>query len=140
MLWNILSITQSGSHRSNIDQHVKTVNTSYLIQSVLYQLLDVIVWFKIYVDNNPKIENWTKIETEQEKPQSEIAKGIIINLNIYKGFAFLKPDDGTENVFIPPHIVTDNKLKDNDPIIGEVEEYIDNRTNELKKRVKKLIN
>ncbi|WP_033960403.1 hypothetical protein [Psychroserpens jangbogonensis] len=139
MLWNILNITQNGSHRSTIDQHVKMLNTSYLIQSVLYQLLDVVVWFKIHIDSNPKLENWTKIENKAQTTISNIKKGEVINLNTYKGFAFLKPEDGTDNVFIPPHIVTNSHLKETDVIRCEIEEYADNRTNELKKRVKKLI-
>ncbi|QCE42389.1 hypothetical protein [Psychroserpens sp. NJDZ02] len=139
MLWNILTITQDGSHRSTIDQHVKTLNSSYLIQSVLYQLLDVVVWFKIHVDSNPKTENWTKIEKPKQESESNIKKGIVINFNVYKGFAFLQPVDRTDNIFIPPHLITNHSLKEQDVIIGEIEEYTDNRTNELKKRVKKLI-
>jgi cold shock CspA family protein len=139
MLWNILSITQDGSHRAKIDAHVKYLNTTYLFQSVLYQLLDIIVWFKIHIDSNPQKENWTKIDNKVEETISNIKKGEVINLNVYKGFAFLKPEDGTENVFIPPHLVTNHTLKETDVIIGEIEEYTDNRTQELKKRVKKLI-
>lgn len=139
ILWNILNITQDGSHRANIDAHVKSLNTSYLFQSVLYQLLDVIVWFKIHIDSNPKTENWSKIDNSVKETISNIKKGIVIQLNVFKGFAFLKPEDGSENVFIPPHLVTKHTLKEMDVITGEVEEYIDNRTQELKTRVKKLI-
>ncbi|MEH6536648.1 MAG: hypothetical protein V7719_09660 [Psychroserpens sp.] len=140
MLWNILNITQNGSHRSTIDQHVKTLNTSYLIQSVLFQLLDVIVWFKIYIDGNPRTENWIEVNTNAATTtQSIIKKGEVINLNPNKGFAFLQTEDGTDNVFIPPHIITKHSLKETDIITGEIEEYIDNRINEPKKRVKKLI-
>jgi cold shock CspA family protein len=139
MLWNILNSTQNGSHRSTIDQHEKRLNTSYLIQSVLYQLLDVIVWFKIHIDSNPQKENWTKIDNKVQETISNIKTGEVINLDVYKGFAFFKPEDGTENVFIPPHLVTNHTLKETDVIIGEIEEYTDNRTQEQKKRVKKLI-
>ena len=139
MLWNILNTTQDGSHRSTIDRHVKTLNTSYLMQSVLYQLLDVIIWFKIHIDSNPKTENWSNTNVTEIVAQSNNKKGEVINFNIYKGFAFLKPEDGTDNIFIPPHLITNNGLKETDIITGEIEEYIDNRTQELKKRVKKLI-
>lgn len=139
MLWNVLSVTQDGSHRSKIDSHAKYLNTSFLFQSILYQLLDVIVWFKMHVDNNPKTENWTKIEKPKQEIESNIKKGVVINFNIYKGFAFLQPEDGTDNIFIPPHLITNHSLKDGDAITGEIEEYIDNRTNEIKKRVSKLI-
>ena len=139
MLWNVLSVTQDGSHRSKIDSHAKYLNTSFLFQSILYQLLDVIVWFKMHVDNNPKTENWTKLEDAAQETDNNIKKGKVINLNIYKGFAFLKPEDGTDNIFIPPHLITNHSLKEEDIITGEIEEYTDNRTNELKKRVSKLI-
>jgi len=136
---NILSVTQDGSHRAKIDAHVKSLNTTYLFQSVLYQLLDVMVWFKIHIDNNPKKENWIKIDNTEEETISNIKKGEVINLNIYKGFAFLKPDDGTENVFIPPKLVSSHRLNENEKINAEIEEYQDYKTNELKQRVKKLI-
>lgn len=139
MLWNIISVTQDGSHRSKIDAHAKYLNTSYLFQSILYQLLDVIIWFKIHIDNNPKKENWIKIDNTKEETKSNIKKGRVINLNTYKGFAFLKLDDGKDNVFIPPHLVTNHNLKESDIITSEIEEYTDNRTQELKTRVKKLI-
>ncbi len=51
-LRNILTITQSGSHRSKIDEFVHQVNTSYLMKSVLFQLMDILIWFKIHVDSN----------------------------------------------------------------------------------------
>lgn len=139
MLRNILTITQDGSHRAKIDAHVKSLNTSYLFQGVLYQLLDVIVWFKIHIESNPKTENWVKVDDSLQEKNSNIKKGEVINLNIYRGFAFLQPEDGTDNVFIPPHLVTNHTLKETDVITGEIEEYTDNRTQELKKRVKKLI-
>lgn len=139
MLWNILTVTQDGSHRSKIDAHAKSLNTSYLFQSILYQLLDVIVWFKIHIDNNPKIENWTiENATIEKATQSIIKKGKVINLNAYKGFAFLQPKDGTENIFIPSHLVNNHSLKENDLVTGEIEEYTDNRSKEQKKRVKNL--
>jgi len=97
------------------------------------------VWFKIHIDNNPKKENWIKIDNTEEETISNIKKGEVINLNIYKGFAFLKPDDGTENVFIPPKLVSSHRLNENEKINAEIEEYQDYKTNELKQRVKKLI-
>ncbi|SIQ92977.1 S1 domain-containing protein [Maribacter ulvicola] len=139
MLWNILSATQDGSHRSKIDLHTKSLNTPYLFQSILYQLLDVIVWFKLHVDSNPKKENWFKINYTKEETISNIKKGEVINFHAFKGFAFLEPEDGTENVFIPPHLVTNHSLKETAIITAEIEEYTDNRTQELRKRVKKLI-
>jgi hypothetical protein len=53
-LRSILSVTQAGTHRTDIDLHVKTIKTPFLLKSVFFQLLDVLAWFKMYVDANPK--------------------------------------------------------------------------------------
>jgi hypothetical protein len=141
-LRSILAITQAGSHRSNIDQHVRMIRTPFLFKSVFFQLLDVIVWFKMYVDTNPPRENWILIDTSIESSpleSVEMISGKVINVNALKGFAFFKPDESGDNVFIPPHLVSSYSLQEELPIRVEVEEYIDNRTSEIKKRVKDLI-
>ena len=139
-LRSILSVTQAGSHRSDIDLHVKTIKTPYLLKSVFFQLLDVIAWFKMYVDSNPKTGNWVKVETASEatEPATELIFGKVININSQKGFAFFKPDAIGENVFIPPHLVTNHSLTEGMTVQVEIEEYTDNRTSELKNRVKRI--
>lgn len=144
-LRRILSVTQTGSHRSEIDLHVKTIKTPFLLKSVFFQLLDVLVWFKMYVDSNPKTGNWVKVEAltghvVEPKPALEIIRGKVINVHAQKGYAFFKPDAHGENVLIPPHLVSRYGLSERTTIeVLEVEEYLDNRTSEPRKRVK-LIN
>lgn len=139
-LRSILSVTQAGSHRSDIDLHVKTIKTPYLLKSVFFQILDVLAWFKMYVDSNPKTKNWVKVETASEatEPATELIPGKVININSQKGFAFFKPDAIGENVFIPPHLVTNHSLTEGMIVLAEIEEYTDNRTSELKNRVKRI--
>lgn len=141
-LRSILSVTQAGSHRSDIDLFVKSLKTSYLFKSVFFQLLDILVWFKIYVDSNPSTQNWSKVEIKsgsEIKALETIISGVVINLNMLKGFAFFKPNTGGENIFIPPHLVVNYLLVNDKPIDIEFEEYIDNRTSETKLRVTKII-
>ncbi|MBU1009691.1 MAG: hypothetical protein KKD74_06110 [Bacteroidetes bacterium] len=139
-LRSILSVTQAGSHRSEIDLHVRTIKTPFLLKSVFFQLLDVLAWFKMYVDSNPKTGNWVKVETATElaEPAAELIHGKVININPQKGFAFFKPDAIGDNIFIPPHLVANHSLTEGMPVQVEVEEYTDNRTNELKNRVKRI--
>lgn len=140
---SILSITQAGSHRSNIDKFVKLVSTPYLFKSVLYQLMDVLVWFKMYVDGNPKTENWQRTEpavAEVGAAPADLKEGNVINMNIDKGFAFFQPDAGGSNIFIPPHLVTANSLTNGLSISVEIEEYVDHRSGETKNRVKRIFN
>lgn len=140
-LRSILSVTQAGSHRSAIDNHVKIMKTPFLLKSVFFQLLDLIIWFKMYVDSNPKTENWTKEETLTEITEHvhELIHGKVININHQKGFAFFKPDAAGVNIFIPPHLVANNSLIEGIIIQAEVENYTDSRTNELKNRVKRIV-
>ena len=138
---SILSITQAGSHRSNIDKFVKQVRTPYLFKSVLYQLMDLLVLFKMYVDGNPKTENWQRTEgviSEVGAEPADLTEGKVINMNIDKGFAFFQPDAGGSNIFIPPHLVTAYSLTNGLPVLVEIEEYVDNRSGETKNRVKRI--
>ncbi|MGO1597084.1 MAG: hypothetical protein ACTHW8_10805 [Sphingobacterium sp.] len=140
-LRSILAVTQSGSHRSNIDDHVRAVKTPYLLKSVFFQLLDVLVWFKMYVDSNPKTDNWERVETVAEANRivlTELIPGKVIEVNLRKGFAFFKPDALGDNVFIPPHLVSTFSLLEEMPVQAEIEEYTDNRDGELKTRVKRI--
>jgi hypothetical protein len=138
-LRSILEVTQPGSHRSKIDAHVSTLRTPYLFKSVLFQLFDVLVWFKQYVDNKPKTKNWVLINADVHASVDENwVEGEVINLNIIKGFAFLCPSNGNENQFIPPHLVTSFSLTNGKKIKGEIEEYTDNRTSEPKTRIKNI--
>ncbi|NGF56973.1 hypothetical protein G5B00_10645 [Parapedobacter sp. SGR-10] len=140
-LRGILSVTQAGSHRSDIDLYVKTIKTPFLLKSVFFQLLDVLAWFKMYVDGNPKAGNWVKVvetSTQVTKPKAELIHGKVININTQKGYAFFKPDGIGENVFIPPHLVTNHSLEKDMSVKVEIEKYTDNRAEEIKYRVKRV--
>lgn len=138
-LRNILSITQAGSHRSEIDLYVKTIQTPFLFKSVFFQLLDVLAWFKMYVDSKPKTENWVKVDTVAEVTETAAVHitGKVININSLKGFAFFKSNMSGDNIFIPPHLVANNSLSEGLSVKVEIEDYTD-RDNQIKKRVKYL--
>lgn len=131
---NILVITQPGAHRSKIDAFVKTQKTPYLFNSVLYQLMDTIVWVKDYFDSNPKTNNWTLMNNDSGQV-NELIEGTVINFDIHKGFAFLKPFKGSENIYIPTNLVTKYNLSNGAIIFGESEEIVHNRTKEIIKQI-----
>ena len=140
-LRSVLAVTQTGSHRSELDKFVHDLRTPYLLKSVLFQLMDILTWFKLYVDKQPAINNWEldfNIKSVNENTIEFLTCGTVINIDINKGFAFFKPDVIGENVFIPPHLVTTFSLSEEMPIQVEIEEYTDTRNNELKKRVKRI--
>ncbi len=137
---SILDVTQPASHRAKIDEHLKTVNNTYLVKGSIFQLLDVIVWVKNHIDTNPIKNNWSKNVTSGTliNDNTILFDGEVINLNPFKGFAFFKPNDGSENIFIPPHLVENHSLTNGLPISIEKEDYIDNRTNETKTKATKV--
>lgn len=50
LLKNILAVAQPASHRAQVDAHMSAVRTPYLLYSVTYMLLDVLLWFKSFAD------------------------------------------------------------------------------------------
>jgi cold shock CspA family protein len=137
-LRSILSVVQPGSHRSEVDLFVKKIKTPFLLKSVLFQVLDLIVWFKMYIDSNPNIRNWVKVNETIPNNSTELIHGTVINLNSQKGFAFFKPDAISDNIYISSQLVNNHSLVNGMQLKVEVEEYIDNRTSEIKKRVKHI--
>lgn len=51
----ILTVCQPASHRADIDRFVDEVKSPYLLLSVTFKLLDVILWFKIFIDNHKDV-------------------------------------------------------------------------------------
>ena len=103
----------------------------------MFQLMDVLVWFRIYVDAKPKTENWEVLEPNvAEGDDQTYTAGKVINYNIQKKFAFFEPNDNGENIFIPPHLVLENALVNGTKIQVKIETYADTRTDGTKVRVK----
>ncbi|MFZ4412031.1 MAG: hypothetical protein ACOYOV_03025 [Bacteroidales bacterium] len=142
---NLLFITGGASHTSEVDptkeinfqEYKKAINTPYLLFSLTFQLIDTVLWFNKYADENPDKAKNKSLWLPQEESQGEWQEGIVLNLNT-KGFAFFKPKFDTFNSIIPPKIVADNNLSDNDQIYVIIEDYEDKKSNEVKTRVKEL--
>ena len=141
-LKSIISATHDGSHRGKIDAHINELKTPYLFKSLLFQLLDILVWFKEHVDQNPITKNWFNSNDENQAiDEKKWIEGKVINYNSVKGYAFFNSSNIEENVFIAPHLVSENELSPGQKIKGTIDEYYCNRSNELKTRfinIKKL--
>ena len=122
---SVLLITGAASHttdpeiKNNIDllTYRKIIRTPYLLYSLTFQLMDVLVWFKKYVDLNPNIEDNKKswINIEPIIHNGDWITGTIINIT-EKGFGSFKPDSNYTTIGIPPKIMADNSLKENDRV------------------------
>ena len=138
-LKSILLATHDGSHRGKVDAHINELKTPYLFKSLLFQLLDVLVWFKEHVDQNPVTNNWEVLSDDNQPTNEEDwIFGKVINYDSLKGYAFLSPANGDKSQFIPPHLVAKYGLSNEQKIKGTVEEYTDTRSGEEKTRVNKI--
>jgi hypothetical protein len=72
-LKNILQITQDGSHAEGdlsfkVHDFIKQISTPYLFNSIIFQLLDLLIWFKDFSDKNQvKIKNANFTELIENK-------------------------------------------------------------------------
>ena len=122
---SVLLITGAASHttdpeiKNNIDllTYRKIIRTPYLLYSLTFQLMDVLVWFKEYVDLNPNIEDNKKswINIEPIIHNGDWITGTIINIT-EKGWGSFKPDSNYTTIGIPPKIMVDNSLKEKDRV------------------------
>ncbi|MHA8066950.1 hypothetical protein V7S76_09730 [Aquirufa sp. ROCK2-A2] len=75
---SILAVCQPAAHRSEIDSFITEVNSPYLLLSVTYQVLDVLLWFKGFVDANSDVElNKSKYRTIDLGITSSIVTGTV---------------------------------------------------------------
>lgn len=72
----LLQVIQDASHaegtlKLKVDQHVKLIQTHYLYKSVVYQLIEILVWYKKYADENQDKEvnksKWKRIISESNE-------------------------------------------------------------------------
>lgn len=70
LIKNILAVAQPASHRAQVDAHMTAVHSPYLLYSITYTLLDVLLWFKSFVDARAgapdKPDLFSRIEGERE--------------------------------------------------------------------------
>ncbi len=116
---SILEITGAASHTTdpeiknniNLNDYRKIINTPYLLYSLTFQLMDVLVWFKNYVDCNPNFDLnkklWINIiptHTSGDWIPGEICK-IAEN-----GYGTFQPYNGGKTLSIVPYKIKEYKL------------------------------
>ena len=120
---SILFITGAASHttdpeiKNNIDllAYRKIVQSPYLLYGLTFRLMDVLIWFREYVDLNPNIEDNKKswINTESIIHNGDWITGTIIKIQ-ENGFGSFKPDSSTQTIGIVPKIIEEYSIKEND--------------------------
>ena len=132
---------QEGSHALEVDTHIRSTNSGYFLDKLLFELLEILVCYKLWVDKYLSIDSssksWHSLNQNETLGEDTWVSGQVINYN-ERGFAFLLPNNGSSNSFIPPGVVSNYNLVNGDSVKGLVEVYQDISTGETKTRVKSI--
>lgn len=122
LLRSFLAITQDVSHtdtpgtlKLKADAHLREFPTPYLYSVAVFQLLEILIWFKRFADENPDVaknkSRWEATsESEDEWIRGEVSK-IAPN-----GFGTFVSIDGSHSISIPPAMVSKYELVAKQPI------------------------
>jgi hypothetical protein len=122
---SILFITGAASHtvdaeisnNINLEEYRKTVNTPYLLYSLTFQLMDILIWFKNYADANAdKAKNklsWESITNSND--QGQWIKGDVTRI-ASNGYGTFQPKFGANTLTIIPAKIKQFALNEGQPI------------------------
>lgn len=121
---SILFITGAASHTTesdakkniNLIEYRKAINTPYLLYSLTFQLMDVLIWFKGYIEENSDVQKnkklWVSLSTA---PTGNWMKGSVIKI-ADNGYGTFKPDNGSATITIIPNMISLHNLSEGDEI------------------------
>ncbi len=122
---NFLKIAGAASHYADTDvskninyqEYSKELNTPYLLFSLTYLLMDVILWFDKYARENSDIETnksfWQDIEFDEN--EDKFVTGIVEKI-AHNGYGTIKSNEVPFRVSVHKDIVSQKKIKVNDQI------------------------
>lgn len=101
-----------------VDHYVSEIKSPYFFKSLVFQLLDYLIWFKGFIDNyeskNKEEPIWTK-KVENTTENDEWIKGSV-NKIAENGWGTFLPDTSTRTISIHPNEVTRLSLIEGDII------------------------
>lgn len=92
-------VIQDANHKKEeskifVDAYIREVKSPYLFNSMVFQLLDILLWFKRYVDSEPTGGEWKSISSRsQNSGQKKKETGEILSIKSGFGFISKRPDN-----------------------------------------------
>jgi hypothetical protein len=129
-LWSLLNHSQPGSHRSYIDEHISSLASTFLFNALTFQLMDVLIWFKDYVDKGPLKKKWKGGVANSNKE----AQGFVKYID-EKNRGLIVLNDSREEIKIYEKQIQQFKLKARDKVVVSTNQYIENIADVLHKRL-----
>lgn len=122
---SIIFITGAASHTTaadtknniNLLTYRKLIKTPYLLYSLSFQLMDVLIWFKEYLDMNLNIDLNKKlwINLDENDSNCDWITGTIVRIE-ENGWGAFQPSNGGKTIGIPKEMVSKKGLDKNDLI------------------------
>jgi len=110
---SVIDVIQDACHlkddlRFKVDEFVHSSGTAYLYQSTALAVLELIVWFRSYVDSLPNSVECRKLWKKIEAEVREESEWILGEINSIKdGWGNFFSEDGRVRKSIPPHMTKD---------------------------------
>jgi len=111
---SVVQISQEGSHRLSIDKDVEESNAPYLLRSTVYELINILLWYRVFSDRYPKgldkkIQNIEPMHSVSNWIQGELAE-----INVSGWGKFLSLEGRTWS--IPPAMIKQNGYRVGDEL------------------------
>lgn len=137
----LLNIIQDASHgegelRLKVDHYLKSAKSDYLYRSCVYLLFDLLLWYKDFLSNNPAKET-NSARWKCKTSNIDWTYGIITKI-ADNGWGTFKLDNTSTTISIPPKMVQDHGLKENEKI-SVITEPSPDRTKTYIKKISKII-
>lgn len=145
---NLIFITGAASHTSDVDpaenmhyqEYRKSVKTPYLLYQLTFVICDLFAWYDQYIkDNNDISFNrslWVDISDNQKYLiNSEWLEGTVITI-ADNDWGTFKPDDGSNTIGIPPHLINKSQIKPGEKLRIKTEPSPDKKNTYIKEIIK----
>ncbi|MCO5275836.1 MAG: hypothetical protein M9900_13075 [Flavobacteriales bacterium] len=113
---HILNVTNAFSHsedpiKGKLNAYREWIKTPYLLYSLTFELLDVLVWYKAYAEAHPNIEDNKKlwVVDSQEAENIQMIPGVITFIHP-QGYGFFSASTDGSEAYIPHDVVSANEL------------------------------
>lgn len=136
-----LDITSAASHteeerengKVNFSEYKSRIASNYLLYSLTFQVMDLLLWYRKYADENPdKEKNKSYWKSYSPTPlEADWIFGKVVKI-AGNGYGTFRPDVGLSTLSIIPKIVTELKLKEDMRISVRVEPSPDKSKNHIK--------
>lgn len=115
----LLDVIQDGSHaygalKLEVDDYMRNGQSDFFFRSTVYQLFDLLLWFKTFLANNTDLDS-NKARWKAKLAHGEWILGRVIKIND-KGYGLFQPENTRSTISIPPYMLTLNGISLNDRV------------------------